>query len=203
MAKMTKKQIKQVEEVVGKKLEDIDNWSIEEIEEPIFIEQVEIAEIEKENFYEAVTEMGLPYIKKGRIPFEEFEKIATTILQFFKESSNPKTDIKNILAMEREVGLNQINSRIEKSRKIRDKDKKGTIERNTNVHNELKTLKDKGVKINKNLMWSLYKIMRGEKRLDRFEEDGQDIELLKLQNTFIDDETMDLLKEMRSEYYED
>lgn len=203
MAKMTKKQIKQVEEVVGKKLEDIENWTIEEIEEPIFVEQVELGEVEKENFYEAVTEMGLPYIKKGRIPFENVEVMAKTILEFFKESTNPKVDIKNVLAMKNQEGVKKINNRIEKSNKIRDKDKQKTIERNNDIHDELELLEESGVKINKNLMWSFYKIMRGEKRLERFEEDGQDIELLKLQNSFIDEETMSELKEMRSEYYED
>ena len=64
-------------------------------------------------------------------------------------------------------------------------------------------LKEANVKVNRNLMWSVYKIMRGQKRLERFEEDGQDIELLKLQNSFIDDETIELLKEMRTEYYEE
>lgn len=203
MKEITKEQIQKVHEVVEQKLENIDNWSIEEVEEPIFVDQIEEGEIEKENFYEAVTEMGLPYIKKGRIPFDEFKPIATTILEFLKTSTNPQIDTKNVLAMETDKGLEKINGRIEKSSKIRDKDKKSTIERNIKIHDEIISLKEAGVKVNKNLMWSLYKIMRGQKRLERFEEDGQDIELLKLQNSFIDNETIDLLKEMRSEYYED
>ena len=55
----------------------------------------------------------------------------------------------------------------------------------------------------RNLMWSLYYIMRGEKRLERFEEEGKDIELLKIQNSFIDSETMAELKDLRGEYYGD
>lgn len=192
-----------VQKAVEEKISNLEGWKIEQIEEPIFVEQVEIGEIEKENFYNAVTEMGISYIKKGRIPFEEFEEMAPNMLQFLKESTNPKVDTKNVLAMETEKGVEKINSKIERTKKIRDKDKQKTIDRNVNIHNEINTLKENGVKVNRNLMWSVYKIMRGEKRLERFEEDGKDIELLKLQNSFIDDETMEELKEMRSEYYED
>ena len=199
----TKEQIKQIEEIVSKKVEDLENWTIEEIEEPIFVEQIEEGEIEKENFFEAITGMGLPYKKKGRIPYEELEKITPTILKFLKESSNPSTDIKDVLNMRTKKGVEKINNRIEKSKKIRVRDKKPKVERNKNIHNELSKLDKKGVKINKGLMWSLYFIKRGEKRLERFEEDGKDIELLKLQNSFLTEETILELKELRSEYYED
>ena len=193
----------EVQKAVENKISNLEGWTIEEIEEPIFVDQIEIGEVEEANFYEAVTEMGVGYIKKGRIPFEEFEEMATSMLQFFKESTNPKVDTKNALAMETEKGVEKINAKVKRTSKIREKDKQKTIDRNINIHNEIKTLKENGVKVNRNLMWSVYKIMRGKKRLERFEEDGKDIELLKLQNSFIDDETMEELKEMRSEYYED
>lgn len=199
----TKEQLKEIETIVGKKVEDLENWDIEEIEEVIFVEQIDEGEIEKENFYEAITGMGLPYIKKGRIPFEKVEELAPTLLEFLKESSNPKSDIKDALKMKTEKGVNQINSRIEKTSKIRKRDKGAKIERNTNIHKELKALENKKVKINSGLMWSIYIIKRGEKRLERFEEDGKDIELLKIQNSFLDEEIIKELKELRSEYYED
>ena len=44
--------------------------------------------------------------------------------------------------------------------------------------------------------------MRGRKRLEYFQENGDDIELLRIQNSFVDEETMVELKELRSEYYE-
>ena len=77
----TKEQIKQIEKIVSKKVEDLENWTIEEIEEPIFVEQIEEGEIEKENFFEAITGMGLPYKKKGRIPYEELETSGITFLK--------------------------------------------------------------------------------------------------------------------------
>ena len=200
--KYTKKQLKEIENIVGKKLEDLESLSIEEIEEVIFVEQVELGEVEEENFYEAVTKMGLPYIKKGIIPFEEVEKIAPIILEFFKKSSSPQVDIKDALKMRTEKGVKGINTRIEKTRKIRERDKKATIERNNNIHKELELLESKKVKVNKPLMWSLYTIMRGSKRLEYFQENGDDIELLRIQNSFVDEETMVELKELRSEYYE-
>lgn len=203
MVEYTKKQIKEIETIVGKKIENIENWEIEEVEEVIFVEQIEEGKVERENFYEAITGMGLPYIKKGRIPFEEVEKIAPSILEFLKKSSNPKGDIKDVLKMKSEEGVKKINKRIEKSKKIRERDKVRKIERNNNIHKELGKLETKKVKLNSGLMWSIYFIKRGEKRAERFEEDGKDIELLKLQNSFIDEETIAELKEIRSEYYED
>ncbi len=200
--KYTKEQLKEIENIVGKKLEDLESLEIEEIEEVIFVEQVELGEVEEENFYEAVTKMGLPYIKKGRIPFEEVEKIAPVVLEFFKKSSSPQVDIKDALKMRTEKGVKGINTRIEKTRKIRERDKKATIERNNNIHKELELLESKKVKVNKPLMWSLYTIMRGRKRLEYFQENGDDIELLRIQNSFVDEETMVELKELRSEYYE-
>ena len=199
----TKKQIKEIEAIVGKKVENIESWSIEEIEEPIFVEQIEEGEIEKENFYEAVTGMGLPYIKKGRIPFEEVESISPTLLEYFKNSSNPKTDIKDALNMVTNEGVTKINERIQKSKKIRERDKAKTIKSNKLIHQELQELYSKKVKLNTGLMWSLYIIMRGRKRLERFNEDGKDVSLLKLQNSFVNEETIEELKELRSEYYEE
>ena len=146
--------------------------------------------------------MGLPYIKKGRIPYEEVVKIAPKLLKHLRNSSNPKTDIKDVLNMKTEKGVNKINNRINKTKKIRERDKNRKIEINNAIHKELAKLESKKVKVNQGLMWSLYTIQRGEKRLERFEEDGKDIELLKLQNSFIDSETIDELKEIRSEYYE-
>lgn len=203
MAKYTKEQLEEIEKIVCKKVEDIENWDIEEIEEPIFVEQIEEGEIEKENFYEAITGMGLPYIKKGRIPYEEVEKIAPIVLEHLKMSSNPKTDIKDVLNMKRKEGVEKINKRINRSSKIRERDKVKKVERNNAIHNELAKLESKKVKVNKGLMWSLYIIKRGEKRVERFEEDGKDLELLKIQNSFLDEETISELKELRSEYYED
>ena len=200
--KYTKEQLKEIENIVGKKLEDLESLEIEEIEEVIFVEQVELGEVEEENFYEAVTKMGLPYIKKGRIPFEEVEKVAPVVLEFFKKSSSPQVDIKDVLKMRTEKGVKGVNTRIEKTRKKRERDKKATIERNNNIHKELKLLESKKVKVNKPLMWSLYTIMRGRKRLEYFQENGDDIELLRIQNSFVDEETMVELKELRSEYYE-
>ena len=195
--------INQVKTAVEQKVEDMETWTIEEIEEPIFVDQIEEGEIEKENFYEAITGMGLPYKKKGRIPFEEVTSIAPTTLQFFKESVNPKGDIKDVLNMRTQKGVTKINKRIQKTTKIRERDKTKKIERNRTIHKELKDLENKKVKINKSLMWSFYIIMRGEKRLERFEEDGKDVELLKLQNTFLTDENLEDLKELRSDYYEE
>ena len=203
MAKYTKKQIKEIEEIVNKNIENIENWTIEQIEEPIFIEQIEEGEIEKENFYEAITGMGLPYIKKGRIPFEEVEKIAPRLLEHLKESTNPRTDTKDVLKMLTEEGVKQINERIKKSRKIRARDKDKAIAKNDKIHEELKLLEAKKVKVNRGLMWSIYIIKRGEKRAERFEEDGKDLELLKLQNSFLNEDVIAELKELRSEYYED
>ena len=198
----TKKQMQEIEKVVGEKVEDMDNWSIEEIEEPIFVEQIEEGEIEKENFYEAITGMGLPYKKKGRIPYEEVEVIAPELLEHLKMSSNPKSDIKDVLNMKTEKGVDKINKRISNTRKIRERDKVKKINKNNEIHKELTKLESKKVKVNQGLMWSLYIIKRGEKRLERFEEDGKDIELLKIQNSFLDEETIDELKALRSEYYE-
>lgn len=199
----TKEQIAQVKTAVENKLETINDWTIEEIEEPIFIDQIEEGEIEKENFYEAITGMGLPYKKKGRIPFEEVEAIAPEILSFFKESVNPRTDVKDVLNMKTQKGVDKINKRISNTNKIRERDKTAKIERNNKIHAELKTLEGKKVTINKSLMWSFYIIMRGEKRTERFEEDGKDIELLKLQNSFLTEENIEELKELRTEYYEE
>lgn len=199
----TQEQLKNIGEAVTKKLEDLNNWTIEEIEEPIFVEQVEEGKIEEENFYEAITGMGLPYIKKGRIPFCEVEEIAPELLTLFKESINPRTDTKDALKMKTEKGLKKINERIEKSRKIREREKTKKIARNNAIHKELKTLESKKVKTNQGLMWSIYIIMRGRKRLERFEEDGKDIELLKAQNSFLTEEIIDELKELRAEYYEE
>lgn len=199
----TKKQMQEIEKVVGEKIEDMDNWSIEEIEEPIFVEQIEEGEIEKENFYEAITGMGLPYKKKGRIPYEEVEAIASELLEHLKMSSNPKADIKDVLNMKTEKGVDKINKRISNTRKIRERDKVKKINKNNAIHKELTKLESKKVKVNQGLMWSLYIIKRGEKRLERFEEDGKDIELLRIQNSFLDEETIDELKALRSEYYED
>lgn len=199
----TKKQMQEIEKVVGEKIEDMDNWSIEEIEEPIFVEQIEEGEIEKENFYEAITGMGLPYKKKGRIPYEEVEVIASELLEHLKMSSNPKADIKDVLNMKTEKGVDKINKRISNTRKIRERDKVKKINKNNAIHKELAKLESKKVKVNQGLMWSLYIIKRGEKRLERFEEDGKDIELLRIQNSFLDEETIDELKALRSEYYED
>lgn len=199
----TKKQMQEIEKVVGEKIEDMDNWSIEEIEEPIFVEQIEEGEIEKENFYEAITGMGLPYKKKGRIPYEEVEVIAPELLEHLKMSSNPKADIKDVLNMKTEKGVDKINKRISNTRKIRERDKVKKINKNNEIHKELTKLESKKVKVNQGLMWSLYIIKRGEKRLERFEEDGKDIELLRIQNSFLDEETIDELKALRSEYYED
>ncbi len=199
----TKEQIKQIEEIVNKKIENIEELEIEEVEEIIFVEQIEEGEIKKENFYEAVTKMGLPYTKKGRIPFKEVEEIAEELCEFLKVSSNPKSDIKDALAMKTEKGVNKINSRIKKSKKIRERDKQRITERNEKINKEIIKLENKDVKINRNLMWDIYMIKRGEKRLERFEEEGQDIELLKLQNSFIDSETIEELKEIRSEHYEE
>lgn len=202
MVKYTKKQLKEIETIIGKKLENLEDLKIEEIDEIIYTEQIEIGEIEEENFYEAETEMGVPFIKKGRIPLEEVLKISPTLFEFLKYSSNPKTSIKDGLKMKTEEGLNSINGKIEKSRKIRDKDKKTTIERNKKIHEEIKKLIESNVNYNKSLLWSLYFIGRGEKRTERFEEDGKDIELLRIQNSFISDETLEELKELRSEWYE-
>ena len=198
----TKKQIKEIETIVGKKVEDLENWSIEEIEEPIFVEQIEEGEIEKENFYEAITGMGLPYTKKGRIPFEEVEEIAPTLLEHLKKSSNPKIDIKDVMNMRTEKGIKKINDRISKTKKIRARDKDKVINKNNAIHTELKTLAGKKVNVNQGLMWSIYIIKRGEKRLERFNEEGKDVELLKLQNSFLDEDIIEELKELRSEYYE-
>lgn len=199
----TQEQIAQVKTAVENKLETINDWTIEEIEEPIFIDQIEEGEIEKENFYEAITGMGLPYKKKGRIPFKEVEAIAPEILNFFKESVNPRTDVKDVLNMKTQKGVDKINKRISNTNKIRERDKTAKIERNNKIHAELKTLEGKKVTINKSLMWSFYIIMRGEKRIERFEEDGKDIELLKLQNSFLTEENIEELKELRTEYYEE
>lgn len=147
--------------------------------------------------------MGLPYKKKGRIPYEEVEAIAPELLKHLKMSSNPKADIKDVLNMKTEKGVEKINKRINNTRKIRERDKVKKIDKNNTIHTELKTLENKKVKVNQGLMWSLYIIKRGEKRLERFEEDGKDIELLRLQNSFLDEETIDELKALRSEYYED
>lgn len=193
----------EVREAVEQKLENVEDWDIEEIEEIIFVDQIEGGEIEKENFYDSVSKMGVPFRRKGRIPYEKVEEIAVELLAFLKESSNPKADIKDVLKMRTEKGVNQINRRIKKSPKIRQRDKEGVMERNEKIHDELKALENKKVKVNKSLMWSIYAIKRGEKRVERFEEEGQDIKLLKLQNSFIDEETMELLYEMRSEYYGD
>ena len=199
----TKEQIEQVRTAVEQKVETIDEWKIEEIEEPIFVEQIEEGEIEKENFYNTITGMGLPYIKKGRIPFEEVEAIAPEILSFFKESINPRTDVKDVLNMRTEKGVNKINKRISKTNKIRERDKANKIAKNNKIHEELIALEAKNVNINRGLMWSFYIIMRGEKRLERFEEDGKDIDLLRLQNSFLTEENIETLKELRTEYYEE
>ena len=201
--KYTKEQLEQIKEIVNEKVENLEDWGIEEIEETIFVEQIEEGEIEEENFYEAVTGMGLPYIKKGRIPFEEVESISPTLLEYFKNSSNPKTDIKDALSMVTDKGVKKINERIQKSKKIRERDKVKTIESNKLIHQELKELCSKKVKLNTGLMWSLYIIMRGRKRLERFNEEGKDINLLELQNSFVNEETIEELKELRSEFYEE
>lgn len=202
MVKYTKKQLKEIETIIGKKLENLEDLKIEEIDEIIFVEQIELGEIEEANFYEAETEMGVPYIKKGRIPLEEVLKIAPKLFEFLKYSNNPKTSIKDGLKMKTKEGLKNINGKIEKSRKIREKDKKTTIERNEKIHEEIQKLIESNVNYNKSLLWTLYFIGRGEKRTERFEEDGKDIELLKIQNSFINDESLDEIKELRSEYYE-
>lgn len=192
----------EIKTAVEKKLENIEEMKIEEIEEIIFTDQVEIGEFERENFFESETEMGVPFIKKGRIPFNEVEEIAPTICEFLKDSINPNTTVKDVLKMKTQDGVNKINNKISKSTKIRSRDKQSIMERNQKINRELKALEEKKVKINRNLFWSIYKIMRGEKRLNRFEEDGKDIELLKLQNSFINNETLKELQEMRSEWYE-
>lgn len=199
----TQEQIDEVAKAVNKKVEDLTTWSIEEIEEPIFVEQIEEGEIEQENFYEAITGMGLPYIKKGRVPFKEVEQIAPEILELFKKSINPRTDVKDVLKMKTKKGVDDINNRIRKTNKIKQRDKDKKIESNIKVHEELKLLESKKVKLNTSLMWSIYTIMRGRKRLERFEEDGKDVELLRLQNSFLTDEIIDELKELRTEYYEE
>ena len=100
-------------------------------------------------------------------------------------------------------GVTKINERIQKSKKIRERDKAKTIKSNKLIHQELQELYSKKVKLNTGLMWSLYIIMRGRKRLERFNEDGKDVSLLKLQNSFVNEETIEELKELRSEYYEE
>ncbi len=198
----TQEQISKVKETVCKKMENIEDLKIEEIEEILFVEQIEEGQIKKENFYEAVTRMGLPYKKKGRVPFKEVEEVAEELCEFLKVSSNPRADIKDVLKMKTAKGVTKINSRIKKSKKIREKNKTPLIERNNKIHEEINELENNNVKTNSNLMWDIYIIKRGEKRLERFEEEGQDIELLKLQNSFIDEEQIDELKELRTEYYE-
>ena len=37
----TKEQIENIRKIVGEKVEDLENWEIEEVEEVIFVEQIE------------------------------------------------------------------------------------------------------------------------------------------------------------------
>ena len=194
---------KEIETIVTQKLENPEEMEIEEIEEIIFVDQIEEGEIRRENFLESITKMGLPYTKKGRIAIEEVEETAEELCEFLKYSTNPQGDIKDLMKMKDKKGVDKINNKIKNSTKIRERDKAPVIERNNTIHNELKALSKKKVKVNNNLMWDLYTIKRGERRAERFEEEGQDIELLKVQNSFISNDMIDELKELRGYFYEE
>lgn len=169
----------------------------------VYVDQIEIGEHEELNFVQTETELGLPLVRKGRIEFAKVEEIAPTMCDFLKQSVNPKGDIKLLNKIYSEAGLKKENAAVEKRRSIRARDKPEIIERNKEIYQEVKKLEEAGCKMNKNTRWSIYKIMRGKKRVESFEEDGMDLDLLTLQNSFLSNEDLEEIYELRKELYEE
>lgn len=193
---------KSVQEVMEERLQDVYSWDIKAIEEIVFIEQIETGINEEENFYEALSEHGLPYKKKGRIPWNEFVNVAPVLVEDLK-CTDPRARIKDILGLKTKEGLEKMNRFIDASRKVKARDKEAKKERNSAIHEESMALSHLGVKFNKGLLWSVYYIQRGKLRIERIEENGGDWDLLYAQYECVDEETIKLLFDLRKEYYDD
>lgn len=205
--KYSKAELTAMEKQVHEVLDSLDNMSEEKqkqvVNQIVYGDQIEIGEYEEANFVVTQTELGLPLKRKGRIPFEEVLKIAPILCDYLKGSINPKQSIKRIKKCSTEEGKNKLNESVKTNRSIRKKDKKGETVKNEEMFKEQDALEKAGLRMNKNTCWSIYKIMRGRKRAENFEEDGIDIELITLQNSFLSDEELEGIYERRSELYED
>lgn len=194
---------KQVRKVLG----NLENMSEEEqkkvVNQIVYADQIEIGEFEEANFVLTFTELGLPLERKGRIPFDEVLAIAPVLCGYLGESTNPKQSIKRVKKCSTKKGMEKLNKGVDENTGIRTRDKPAEKEKNKNMFEEQVALEKAGLKMTKNTRWSIYKIMRGEKRRRNFEDDGFDIEILKLQNSFLTNEELEDIYERRSELYED
>lgn len=194
--------MKELKEQVQNRLENICEMDKETVDFLVYVDQIEIGRVEEATFVATETALGTPMIRKGRIPFAKVREIGVVTCEFLKTSTNPKTDIKHVLNMRKESGVKKANDKVEKSTKMKTRDKQVVCERNESIHKELPALEEAGLKVNNNCLWAIYKIVRGEKRTERFKEDGYDIEVLLAENACITPEQMEEIYERRSEIYE-
>ena len=176
---MNDKDIKQIQE---KKVEEMTKDEIFEAMKILNINEGE--QIKKE--FSQYKRFGIVVKKEGRISYKAFAKTAPTLIDAIKNIDEAPGDFINIICpklISGDVDYNEMN--------------KDEIEISKKILKESHALEQKGVVINSNLIWEVWKIIRGEACEKIVKEAGLPIEQLQEIYSYLTD---DQVQEIRAKY---
>lgn len=161
----TKEQVKEVKNMVVKDLSD------EEVKEIISIRKVEKGEKALKNFSELM-KFGASVARPGRIAFEN---ISENYIEYIKQSDF-YDDLNDGLLDEVFFDDEMESEMIED---MKEEGEEEEIAFYKEVKKDIISMKEQGLKIDRNLVWDLYAIISGERQRYYLERNGNDIEFLK------------------------
>lgn len=174
--KPTKEQIKKAETIVVKNLSD------EEVGEIISIKKIEKGEKTLKNFSELV-KFGTAVPRPGRISWEKLKD--SVYVKYIKESEFD--DLSDGLLDD--VFFNE-EMKAEHIEDMKEEGEDEELQIFKEVEKEIKKLQDKGLEINRNLVWDIKSILTMEKQKYYLIRDGNDIEFLKELYSYIPQKKM-------------
>ena len=182
---------------------DVDKMTSEEINDVVTVNNIVIGEKEEDEF-EATIRFGIEMPKEGRIPFDIVEENLDVIW----------TEIENIKGFPGDTintGLftTKLVTKDEKffeefvgdMKDRRGKPMKEEQEKYRKMREEALGLIEKGLKWNDNLIWTLWKIIRGRRQRTFMEKSGESVEFKIELYSYIHDECLDeILARYRSRF---
>ena len=182
---------------------DVDKMSKEEIDDVVTINNIIIGEKEEDEF-EAGLRFGIEMPKEGRIPFEIVEENLDVLWEEINNIRGYPGDTINtgmfttkLVTKDEEYFEEFINNM---------KDRRGRPmteqqERYREMRKEALLLIEKGLKWNENLIWTLWKIIRGRRQRAIMEKTGESVEFKIELYSHIHDECLDeILQRFRDRF---
>jgi len=182
---------------------DVDKMTSEEINDVVTVNNIVIGEKEEDEFEETIR-FGIAMPKEGRIPFDIVEEGLNVIWEEIENIKGfPGDTINTGLFTTKLVTKDEkfFEEFVGNMKDRRGKPMKEEQEKYRKMREEALGLIEKGLKWNDNLIWTLWKIIRGRRQRTFMEKSGESVEFKIELYSYIHDECLDeILARYRSRF---